>query len=164
MTYLLRATLAAKIAAKFPQTSMANPTNSELQAVLLDLLDSATSPELSAVTAVATTGVQLPDDADYVVVTSASADNIVVLPPRANVSAGKVIKLESGANGFELSTGTTGDTINNVAASVGVKEAAIPATGLAVVTAVTAPANSAIGWQLQYYTELGALATAIVPD
>lgn len=164
MAFLTRAALLTKIAALFPKASMANPTNSALNDILTDALESGTQPEQSAVTAVATTGAQLPADADYVIITSASADNIVVLPARADVSPGKVIKLEAGATGFELSTGAVGDRINDVAASVGVAEAAIPATGLAVLTAVSAAAGGGIGWQLQYYTELGALAAAIVPD
>jgi hypothetical protein len=165
MAFLTRAALLSKIAALFPKASMANPTNSAINDLFTDVLASSTQPAQGAETAVATTGVQIDDDADYVIITSANAAHIVVLPPCANVSPGKVIKLESGANGFELSTGAVGDLLNNVASSVGVKSAAIPATGLAVCTAVSAAETGTVaGWLLQYYTELGALATAIVPD
>lgn len=164
MAYKTAAQWLSWIAAKFPKASMANPTNSDLNDAFTDLRSGLSEPVLSEVTSVATTGVQLPATAEYVIVTSASADNIVVLPPRSEVSAGKVIKLEAGATGFELSTGAVGDRINNVLASVGVAEAAIPATGLAIVTAVTAAEGAGIGWLLQYLTELGAVGTAIVPD
>ncbi len=158
-----RAELVKKIAAKFPPMSMANPTNSDLYAVLLELLDAGDSPEQRAVTAVASTGVALTGDDEYVIVTSGNTAHLVVLPNLDDVSPGKLIILEAGATGFALATGVVGDRINNVAASVGVASAAIPATGLAYCRAHTAAAGSARGWSLQYFTELGALATAIVP-
>lgn len=153
-----RAELSAKVAALFPQKSLANPTNSNLYALLTEILEAIGQPAQEAVTAVATTGAAIPADAEFVTVTSANAAHIVYLPDIDEVSEGKTIKIWVGANGFELSSGKVGDTINGVAASVGVKSAAIPATGLAICTAVDG------GWLLVYLTELGAVATAIVPD
>lgn len=165
MTFLTRSKLLTKIVARFPKLSMGAPTQSDIQDILTDLLQSGSQPAQSTITAVATTGAQLPDDAEYVIVTSANAANIVLLPPCANVSPGKEIRLEIGANGFELSTGAVGDLLNHVASSVGVKSAAIPATGLAICRAVSAAETGTVaGWLLQYFTELGAVATAIVPD
>lgn len=165
MANTTRAELLVKLAAKFPQLSMANPTNSDIYAILLEVLAAYGSPASRAITAAATTGTPVLATDEYVIVTSGNSAHIVYLPAVSEVSPGKKIILEAGATAFELSTGAVGDLLNNVASSVGVKSAAIPATGLAVCTAVSAAETGTVaGWQLQYYTELGALATAIVPD
>jgi hypothetical protein len=144
----------AQVDALFPPMSMANPTNSNLNKVLKDALIT----EDAGVTAVATTGAQLPAIGGYHLITSSNSAHIVVLPPLDEIGPGEEIWLEVNANGFELCSGAVGDKINNVAASVGVASAAIPATGLAICRSGT------LGWYLMYLTELGAVATAIVPD
>lgn len=95
-------------------------------------------------------------DAESVTVTSASANNFVVLSSTAPRL--RQIWLNVGANGFKLQTlaGST-QTINNVDTS---------STAVAVI-----PANAtcslikslSTGWILTYYTNLGAVGTAIVP-
>lgn len=158
-----RANFLTWLQAKFPKLSMANVTNSDVQDAFTNAAGFS-EPAQSSVVPVATTGVQLSASDEYVIVVSANVAHIVLLPAVALVSPGKRIRLEAGAVGFALSTGAVGDLLNGLAASVGVKSAAIPATGLALCTAVSAAETGTVGgWLLQYTTELGAIATAIVP-
>lgn len=154
-----RATVLAKIQAKFPQRSMANPTNSDLQAILTELINSLGMGDNEALTATSdglTTG--LATGSGFLVVTSANANNIVTLPALADVSDGHEVWGYVGANGCELRTpAASGETINGVD-SDGTNEAAIPATTLFCCTATPD------GWILRAWTELGAPITAIVPD
>jgi hypothetical protein len=111
-----------------------------------------------AVTATAdglTTGL-IDDDTVFVVITSASANNIATLPAS---DVGRKIRGWVGANGCELRTpAASGATINNVD-SDGTNEAAIPATTYFELDCVAADT-----WILRAWTELGAPITAIVPD
>lgn len=142
---------ATSIKAKFPQNSLANVTNAALQATLLE--DVGKNSGALTATSDGTGAGQVPGPG-YYVVTSADANYIVLLPPLAAVAPGDVVMLEATATAFELRASGT-EKLNDKAAPL---EAAIPATGLAVCIATTA------GWLLTYYTELGAVATAIVPD
>lgn len=152
-----RSALAKMIAAFFPQASMANPTNSDLYTVLSRL-----APAPAAVTATAdglTTGL-VSADSDWLDITSANANNIITLPALSEVSNGKVIRGWVGANGCEIRTPAASTEKINGVNSDGTNEAAIPATTLIELTKV----SDADGWVLTAATELGAVATAIVPD
>jgi len=116
---------------------------------------------LTAQTAAATTdtgpgGGWIPGEVDFITVTSSASTKFMVLSNTAPL--GKRIWGNVGANGFKLQTlaGST-QTINNVDTS-GAAVAVIPAnaTFLLVKSLTT-------GWILSYYTNLGAVGTAIVP-
>lgn len=97
--------------------------------------------------------------AAHIAVTSAAATNQISLPASSAGLIGKVFTLWVGANGFELITpAASGATINNVDAD-GTNQADIPANTLSRLTLVAA--NT---WILESLTNLGAVATAIVPD
>ena len=92
----------------------------------------------------------------FVVVTSASANNIATLPAG---TAGQVINFWVGANGCEIRTpAASGATINNVD-SDGTNEAAIPATTAGIAMCVATDT-----WIVRLFTELGADIAALVPD
>lgn len=96
-----------------------------------------------------------PADANFITVTSSVNTKFVTLPAGYT---GQVIRGWSTANGFKLATTPGGtDTINNVACGAGAG-AAIPATVYFEVIKTLAT-----GWILQTRTNLGAVATAIVP-
>lgn len=114
-----------------------------------------------AVTATAdglTTGtLTVADIGRFLTVTSASADNIVLLPAVDADYIGGVIEMWVGANGFELRANGTGATINGLDCKT-TNEAAVPATHRIRATVVAAET-----WLLEGDTELGARVT-IVPD
>lgn len=112
-----------------------------------------------AVTATAnglTTGLLALTD-NFVTVTSASADNIIMLPSAPSGSFGTVIQGWVGANGCEVRAAGTAATINGLDCKT-TNEAALAATGYFKATVVGAET-----WLLEYLTELGAVVT-IVPD
>ena len=121
-------------------------------------------PYLATATAAATTVASedqpgsgyIPSWVDFVVVTSASSANFIVLNSVA--IQGKRIWGTVGANGFKLQTFTgSAQTINNVnTATTAVAVIPANATFLLVKSLTT-------GWILTYYTNLGAVGTAIVP-
>lgn len=90
-------------------------------------------------------------------VTSASANNIVVLPAAGAAFIGGTIEMWVGATGFELRADGTAATINGLDCKT-TNEAAIPATHRVRATLVAAET-----WLLEGDTELGARVT-IVPD
>ena len=96
------------------------------------------------------------EDANFITVTSSAAGNFVTLPTGY---VGMRLRGWSTANGFKFRTasGSSG-TINNVNVSGGSAGAAIPATVYFELDKVLAA-----GWILQTRTNLGAVATAIVP-
>lgn len=97
----------------------------------------------------------IPFDPVFVTVTSSAGTQQCVLPASF---VGQTIQGWVGANGFRLKTITgSGDTINNVNTSGGAN-ATIPANVFWEARKVTAT-----GWILQTRTNLGAVATAIVP-
>lgn len=129
--------------------------------VLRAELDDAGTP-VRSITATAdglTTGIILDTD-EFVEVTSANANNIVVLPLATAATRGREIQIWvlPGTN-CELQTpATTNQTINGVD-SDGTNEALLTHTQFYV-----ARQHLANGWLLQAFTALGAVATAIVPD
>lgn len=95
----------------------------------------------------------------HAVVTSAAATKAITLPASSAALVGKQFTIWVGANGFELLTPASSNaTINNVD-SDGTNQADIPANTLSRLTLVNT--NT---WLLESLTNLGALATAIVPD
>lgn len=97
----------------------------------------------------------IPFDPVFVTVTSSGATQQVTLPASF---VGQTIQGWVAANGFRLQTiAGSGDTINNVNTSAGAN-ATIPANVFWEARKVTAT-----GWILQTRTNLGAVATAIVP-
>ena len=112
-----------------------------------------------AVTATAdglTTGLLALTD-NFVTVTSANANHIIMLPSAPAAALGTVIQGWVGTNGCEVRAAGTGATINGLDCKT-TNEAALAATGYFKATAVGAEA-----WLLEYLTELGAVVT-IVPD
>lgn len=116
---------------------------------------------LTAQTAAATTdtgpgGGFIPADVDFVAITSSASTKFMVLS--SSIPLGKRIWGNVGANGFKLQTVASSTlTINNVDTS-GAAVAVIPAnTTFLVVRTLTT------GFILTYYTNLGAVGTAIVP-
>lgn len=105
-----------------------------------------------------TTG-QMQAMSQHAVVTSASATNWITLPQINNDMIGKTFTLWVGANGFELVTkGGSSETINTVN-SDGTNQVDIPASTLTRCTAVDTAT-----WVVESLTELGAVATALIPD
>ena len=92
----------------------------------------------------------------FVTITSANADHIATLPAP---TAGHAIWGWVGANGCELRTVASSNVKINDVDSDGTNEAAIPATTLFMVRAVSATEYILFAW-----TELGATIAAIVPD
>lgn len=101
-----------------------------------------------------TTGLILSTD-QFVTVTSASANNIVMLP--ASPQIGQTVKGWIGANGCEVRCDGTSCTINNLNCKT-TNEAALAATGTFEATCVGAET-----WLLRYWTEAGVV-TTITPD
>ncbi len=98
----------------------------------------------------------VPEDANFIVVTSSSSSNFVTLPAGY---VGMQVRGWSTANGFKFRTAASSSpTINNVDVSGGSAGAAIPATVWFLCEKVTATA-----WILRTRTNLGAEGTAIVP-
>lgn len=97
----------------------------------------------------------IPPDAMFITVTSSAGTQQVNLPAGF---IGLTLQGWVGANGFRLRTiAGSGDTINNVNTSAGAN-ATIPTTVFWEARKVTST-----GWILQTRTNLGAVATAIVP-
>lgn len=118
----------------------------------------AASEALTATADGLTTGL-MTGTASHAVVTSASATNAITLPASAATLVGKQFTIWVGSNGFELLTpAASGATINNVD-SDGTNQADIAANTLSRLTLVTT--NT---WILESLTNLGAVATAIIPD
>lgn len=90
-------------------------------------------------------------------VTSASADNIVMLPAAGAEFVGRSVEFWVGANGCEIRCDGTACTINGLDCKT-TNEAAVPATHRIRATLVAAET-----WLLEGDTELGARVT-IVPD
>jgi hypothetical protein len=100
----------------------------------------------------------VPEWADAVTVTSSSSAKFVILSDKFPV--GKVIMVNIGANGYKLGTPAGSSlTINNVDTSGGTASAAIPANTTALIIR-----SLTTGFLLTNYTNLGAVATAIVPS
>lgn len=161
MAFMTRANLLTWIAAKFPKLSMANPTNSDMQDLAVNMLDSSSQSSQAAKTATAdglTTGLVAVGE-QWLPVTSASANNIVTLPDLALVSPGYRVRGYVGANGFKLSTPATSNQLINNVDSDGTQRAAIPANSMFEVTAI----DATVGWILLDETRLGARTAAIVP-
>jgi hypothetical protein len=117
---------------------------------------------VEAVTATAdglTTGL-ISRGSKFVVVTSASAGNIVRLPPGLAADVGMTIKGWVGTNGCEMRT-NVGDsaTINNVDCDDSANEAAIPATTFFTCTLVALDT-----WILETADEEGVAISGIIPD
>lgn len=118
---------------------------------------------LTAQTAAATAftgpaGGWVPESAEFCVITSSSSAKFIILSDKIEV--GRTILLNVGANGYKLGTPAASSlTINNVDTSGGTASAAIPAntTQMLIRTLTT-------GFILSNYTNLGAVATAIVPS
>jgi hypothetical protein len=109
-----------------------------------------------SVTAAADPGTAIPADARFVTVTSASADNIVVLP---DVPAGREVVGYVGANGCEFYSTGTNITINGVICSA-TNEAAMPANSL-----WRATRYSSTDWTLTYdVANTGAAGATITPN
>lgn len=107
------------------------------------------------ITAVATTGTQINEDANYVVVTSASANNFGVLPAGYT---GMEIRGYVGANGFKLKTITGSATNINTVDTTTTAGAAIPAT-----SEFLAVKNSTTNWIVSSRTQAGAAGATITP-
>ena len=102
-----------------------------------------------------TTGL-IPENTNFVSVTSGNADHIVTLPTG---TAGQIINVYVGANGCEMRTpAASGATINNVD-SDGTNELALAATTSYICTCVATDT-----WIVRGFTNLGADAAALVPD
>jgi hypothetical protein len=100
----------------------------------------------------------VPFDAEFVQVTSSSSAKFVILSNL--IPVGREFKMAVGANGYKLGTpaGST-LTINNVDTSGGTASAVIPANTTAMIVRTLST-----GFILSNYTNLGAVATAIVPS
>ena len=97
----------------------------------------------------------IPPEADAIFVTSSSSSKFVGIS--ASCPQGKRIWGSVGANGFKLQTLKSGETINNVDTSSSAV-AAIPANATFLLYK-----SLSTGWILSYWTNLGAVGTAIVP-
>ena len=115
-------------------------------------------PQLATATSGGLTTGLLNDDVNYVVVTSASANNFVTLP-LASGYVGQVIRGSVGANGFKLTTPLgSATTINTVAVAGAIAGAAIPAN-----SEWTAIRYSNTNWIVSSRTSAGAAGATIVP-
>lgn len=101
------------------------------------------------------TGV-IADNLDFVTITSAGATKAVSLPAASTANIGKVIRLYVGANGLELLSGASGDTINTVD-SDGTNQLDVAANSMLVATQVTAT-----GWYI--YQVTATTITVVAPD
>lgn len=158
-----RAELVAKIKAKFPQMSMANPTNSDLYDILTLMLTDGGNPRQANLTATVdglTTGLIDPDDEWLNVTAGGDANSIITLPLLATVSNGKQFRGFIGATGCELRTpASSNEKINNVD-SDGTQELAIAAQSHFVITKL----DDTQGWEFHSWTRLGAVVAAVIPD
>lgn len=167
----LYATSSAGVKTEVDMTELATLGGVTASAAELNIMDgcTATAAEINrvadvsaynrAVTATAdglTTGLLALTD-NFVTVTSASANDIIMLPSAPAAAVGTVIKGWVGANGCEVRAAGTAATINGLDCKT-TNEAALAATGFFQATAVGAET-----WLLEYLTELGAV-TTIVPD
>lgn len=118
---------------------------------------------LTAQTAAATAftgpaGGYVPGFADAVTITSSSSAKFIILG--SDIPVGKTIIMNVGANGYKLGTPAGSSlTINNVDTSGGTASAAIPANTTQLIIR-----SLSTGFLLSNYTNLGAVATAIVPS
>lgn len=88
------------------------------------------------------------------------ADDWITLPPLASVPVGHTIRIYAGAtSNFELRTPASSNEKINAQDSDGTKEYLVTDTHTVVVTKI-----SATNWTAQSITNLGAVATAVVPD
>lgn len=100
----------------------------------------------------------VPFDAEFVQVTSSSSAKFVILSDK--IPLGRTFVMTIGANGYKLGTPAASSlTINNVDTSGGTASAAIPANTTAEITRTLST-----GFILRNSTNLGAVATAIVPS
>lgn len=100
----------------------------------------------------------VPEWADAVTITSSSSAKFVILSDK--IPVGKVLIMVVGANGYKLGTPAGSSlTINNVDTSGGTASAAIPANTTQLIMRTLST-----GFLLSNYTNLGAVATAIVPS
>lgn len=100
----------------------------------------------------------IPQDTESVLVTSSSSAKFIILSDK--YLPGSSVKIWVAANGFKLGTvAASTDLINNVDTSGGTASAAIPANTMSILDKTTAHA-----WLLRSITNLGAVATAIVPS
>jgi hypothetical protein len=114
------------------------------------------SADVANVTAVADPGAAIPIAAKHVTVTSASANNVAILPPPV---IGKIVTGYVGANGCEFyADSAVATTINGVTCSA-TNEAAMPANSLWRAHCVSSGA-----WILTYTTSAGAAGSTITPD
>lgn len=116
---------------------------------------------VTAQTAAATSkanGGWISHDMDSVQVTSSSSSKIVILSDKIPLL--KPIFVTVGSNGYKLGTPAGSSlTINNVDTSGATASAAIPANTTALIVRTLST-----GFILSNYTNLGAVATAIVPS
>lgn len=89
------------------------------------------------------------------------ANDWITLPSLAQVPNGTAIRIlcNAGAN-FELRTPAGSNEETNSEDSDGTKEYLCTDTQLVIATKV----NNTIGWEVHGYTQIGAVATAVVPD
>lgn len=99
------------------------------------------SDVVQALTAVATTGAAIAAASSFVTVTSASADDIIILPAPV---VGKTIQLYVGANGYELRSSNPATIAINGGSGAGA-ESAIAANVLVSITCTTA--TTWVGYQ-----------------
>lgn len=99
----------------------------------------------------------IPEEAEFVQVTSSVGTKIVILSNL--IPVGRQLYITVGANGYRLGTPAGSSlTINNVDTSGATANATIPANTTALVIRTLST-----GFILSNYTNLGAVATAIVP-
>jgi len=115
-------------------------------------------PQLATATSGGLTTGLINDDANFVVVTSASANNFCTLPSSVGYT-GQVIRGTIAANGFKLCTLLgSGQSINTVNTAGAVAGAAIPAN-----SEWTAIRFSPTNWIVSSRTSAGASGSTIVP-
>ena len=155
---LIGAKLEALIDARFPNNSMATPTNAALNEILREIFQG--TQQLVTATADGLTTGLIDDDTDSVVVTSADANHIITAPliPDSSWIGNKIIKIKVGATACELRTpATSNQTINNVDSDA--SEALLTANNFYFLICTLAT-----GWILTGYTNLGAVQTPVIPD
>ena len=113
-----------------------------------------TSAAVTATTGGATTGL-IPAAANFVTVTSDSADKQISLPAAA---VGKTLTIKVGSTGCELISAVADHKVNNVVVGA-TNEAALTANNTYLLQYVAANTWIMTGW-----TNLGAVQTAVVPD
>ena len=109
---------------------------------------------VTATTGGGTTGL-IPENAEFVTVTSDSADKQISLPA---ASVGKRIRILVGATGCELISAVAADKVNDVTVGA-TNEAALTATSM-----YDCQYLATNTWVVIGYTKLGAVQAALVPD